>query len=207
MLAPLLGVSAATSALCADISDLDVSGPVGSTSSRPLWDVPASSAPAIDAAPASPSPIGGQGAMNGNPLWTIPLAVLPDTRQRPIFSPSRRPPPPAAALASEPKLPPPPPIVPPVELQLSLVGTISGGDLSFGIFVDKTSKATLRLKIGEDYQGWRLRSVHGREAIMAYGERSETLNFPTQAEAAVAISRTVAESAPRRGSSHSPEYD
>jgi hypothetical protein len=31
----------------------------------------------------------------GNPLWALPLKQLSITRERPIFSPSRRPPPPA----------------------------------------------------------------------------------------------------------------
>src|SRR5216684_625555 len=31
----------------------------------------------------------------GNPLWALPLKQLSTTRDRPIFSPSRRPPPPA----------------------------------------------------------------------------------------------------------------
>jgi len=39
--------------------------------------------------------------------------------------------------------------------------TVGGDEESFGIFVDQTTKAALRLKIGEDYQGWKLRSVQG----------------------------------------------
>lgn len=144
--------------------------------------------------------------MSGNPLWAVPLAALSDTRERPIFSASRRPPP-AVASVSAPKVPPTPPSAPQAELRLLLVGTVSGGDLSFGIFIDQTSKAVLRLKVGEDYQGWRLRSVHSREVILARDEFSETLKFQKQAEGPSAISRTVAESAARRSSSHTPQYD
>jgi hypothetical protein len=206
MLAPLLGVSASTSALPADFSDIDVPGTIGTTSSRPLWDSPATSASAVNSEALSRSPISQEGTMSGNPLWAVSLATLSDTHERPIFSPSRRPPP-AVISASEPKAAPTPPSPPQVELRLSLVGTVSGGDQSFGIFVDQTSKATLRLKVGEVYQGWRLRSVHGREVLMARGELSETLKFPKQGEGAPAISRTIAESAMKRGSSHTPEYD
>jgi len=39
--------------------------------------------------------------------------------------------------------------------QLNLVGTIAGGDEGFGIFLDQSTKARLRLKVGEDYQGWK----------------------------------------------------
>lgn len=45
-----------------------------------------------------------------NPLWAIPLKQLSNTRERPIFSPSRRPPavagpPPPAAVRVPPNLP------------------------------------------------------------------------------------------------------
>src|SRR3974390_431743 len=85
-------------------------------------------------------------ALSPNPLWEIPLSKLSTTRERPIFSPSRRPPP--VVAAAPPAVPAPSaPKVPRVERpQLSLVGTVSGDDESFGIFVDPTTKAALRLK-------------------------------------------------------------
>ena len=62
--------------------------------------------------------------------------------------------------------------------QLSLVGTIAGGDEGFGIFLDQSTKAALRLKIGEDYQGWKLRSVQGREATLEKDQQAVTLALP-----------------------------
>lgn len=204
VLAALLGVSASTSALPADFSDLDVPSFSGLESNRPPLESSARSAPAVAPAALSRSPIRRE-AMRGNPLWAIPFAALSDTRERPIFSPSRRPP--AAVSRPAPSAAPTPPSPPQVELRLSLVGTVSGSDRSLGIFVDPASKATLRLKVGQDYQGWRLRSVDGREVTMAHGEVSETLKLPKQSEGAPPIGRTVVESAVRRGSSHTPEYD
>lgn len=206
MLAPLLGVPASTLALPADFSDVDVPGPIAPASQRLFPEAPATSAPAVNPAVLSQSPIRGE-AMSGNPLWTTPLATLSDTRERPIFSPSRRSPPPSAVSPLEANAPPTPPSPPPVELHLLLVGTVIGGDQSVGIFVDQTSKAVLRLKLGEDYQGWSLRSVHHREVTMARGELSETLKFPTKGEGAPAIGQTVAHNAVRQGSSHTAEYD
>jgi hypothetical protein len=117
-------------------------------------------------------------ARSGNPLWEIPLAVLTSTRERPVFSSSRRPPPVAVRQVAAAK-PPPPPKPPQDERpQLSLVGTVTGGDQSFGIFVDQTSKAALRLRVGEEHQGWRLRAVQGREATFARDEQTIVLNFP-----------------------------
>ena len=114
---------------------------------------------------------------SANPLWGIPLTQLSGTRDRPIFSPSRRPPP--AAVAAEPVLVKPPPrkkeIEPP---QLSLVGTIASGDEGFGIFIDQSTKAALRLKVGEDHQGWKLRAIRGREVTMEKDEHAAVLTLP-----------------------------
>ena len=129
----------------------------------------------VTTAPAEQSPAR---ARSGNPLWEIPLAVLTSTRERPVFSSSRRPPPVAVAQDAAAK-PPPPPKPPQDERpQLSLVGTVTGGDQSFGIFVDQTSKAALRLRVGEEHHGWRLRAVQGREATFARDQQTIVLNFP-----------------------------
>ena len=45
-------------------------------------------------------------APSGNPLWAVPLSLLSVTRDRPIFSPSRRPPPAAVAAAAVVEPPP-----------------------------------------------------------------------------------------------------
>jgi hypothetical protein len=114
---------------------------------------------------------------SANPLWGVPLNQLSGTRDRPIFSPSRRPPPPAAAVEAAPIKPPPrkKEIEPP---QLSLVGTIASGDEGFGIFIDQSTKIALRLKVGEDYQGWKLRAIQGREVTMEKDERAAVLTLP-----------------------------
>jgi hypothetical protein len=114
---------------------------------------------------------------SANPLWGIPLAQLSGTRERPIFSPSRRPPP-VAAVAETASVKPPPrkkEIEPP---QLSLVGTIASIDEGFGIFIDQSTKAAIRLKVGEDHQGWKLRQIRGREVTMEKDERSAVLTLP-----------------------------
>ena len=115
-------------------------------------------------------------ALSANPLWAIPLAQLSGTRDRPIFSPSRRPP---AVAAAEPVAVKPPPrkkeIEPP---PLSLVGTIASDEESFGIFIDQSTKAALRLKAGEDYQGWKLKTIRGREVTMEKDQQAAVLALP-----------------------------
>lgn len=114
---------------------------------------------------------------SANPLWGIPLAQLSGTRDRPIFSPSRRPAPVADAAEPAPVRPPPrkKEIEPP---QLSLVGTIASGNEGFGIFIDQSTKAALRLKVGEDHQGWKLQMIRGREVTMEKDGRSAVLTLP-----------------------------
>jgi general secretion pathway protein N len=116
-------------------------------------------------------------ALSANPLWAIPLAKLSTTRERPIFSSSRRPPPPATASVLVPKTP----LAAPAKVErppLSLVGTIISDDRSFGIFIDQSAKAALRLKIGEDYQGWKLQSVQGRAATLEHNQQTAILSLP-----------------------------
>ncbi len=127
-------------------------------------------------APPTPAPAP-ERALSANPLWAIPLNSLSGTRDRPIFSPSRRPPAPAVAPAAAPKVA----AAKPRERerpQLNLVGTVASSDEAFGIFLDTSTKAALRLKIGEDYQGWKLRSVQSREATLEKDQEVITLELP-----------------------------
>jgi hypothetical protein len=151
-----------------------------------IWAKPAALAEVlVVTAPAAPAPVAEQ-ALSANPLWAIPLSALSGTRDRPIFSASRRPIPPAVAPAVIPKVAAVPRPREPERPQLSLVGTIASGDEGFGIFLDQSTKAALRLKIGEDYQGWKLRSVQGREAILEKDQQAVVLALPQPAAGQVA---------------------
>ncbi len=127
----------------------------------------------VTAPKVSPRP---ERVLSVNPLWAIPLTQLSETRDRPIFSPSRRPPPPPM-MATEPVA-----VAPPVREQepppLSLVGTIVSGDEGFGIFLDRSGSSAFRLKIGENYGGWKLLAVRGREATMMKDRQTAILTLP-----------------------------
>jgi general secretion pathway protein N len=118
--------------------------------------------------------------LRGNPLWAVPLRSLSVTRERPIFSPSRRPPPPAVVAAPYVRPAPPPPPRPeePDHPPLALVGTVVGETDSIGIFFDQSAQSVIRLRAGEGYSGWILRSVQGREATFEKGRRAATLALP-----------------------------
>jgi len=172
----------------------------------------------LDAAPASIPAFGstssgtinpdkpGAGILAGNPLWAVPLSILSITRERPLFSPSRRPVAPAVAAApvvvSALRSKPPDADRPP----LTLVGTIVGDAESIAIFADQVTKNFIRLKTGQDHAGWTLRAIFGREATFERGDREATLGLPardvpsrttTAASAAnVATSRNAAAAPP-----------
>src|SRR3954447_6353216 len=165
LLATALGMPASTLALPADAPDRDQSEPrrADAPSVSSIWDQATAPSSVVIVRPTLPPPAPPERTPSANPLWEIPLASLSNTRERPIFSLSRRPPPPAVTAIPPTTEPPPPKPVRAERPHLSLVGTIGGDNESFGIFVDPTTKAALRLKMGEDYQGWKLRSVRGRE--------------------------------------------
>jgi len=162
---------ALTSAPTTDPRD-DDTRPAGSPAESLIWAKPAAPAQVVTAPPAPAA----ERALSANPLWAIPLSALSGTRDRPIFTSSRRPPAPAVAPAAIPKLTAAKPkdSVPP---PLSLVGTIASGEEGFAIFLDQ-SKTPLRLKVGEDYQGWTLRSVQGREAALEKDQQVVVLALP-----------------------------
>jgi general secretion pathway protein N len=110
------------------------------------------------------------------------LTALSATRERPIFSPSRRPPPPqivAAPHAPPPKPPPPAPPPEPDHPLLTLLGTLAGNTMGVGIFIDQNDNAPVSLRIGEAHRGWVLRAVRARETVFEKSDRTATLALPS----------------------------
>jgi hypothetical protein len=128
----------------------------------------------------------------GNPLWAVPLRVLNITRERPLFSPSRRPPPPAivAAPSVAPAQAAPRPGEPDHPL-LTLVGTIIGDHEGIGIFVDQASKSVISIKTGQDHDGWTLRTVRERETVFERRQREAILALPARNATDQAANRGV----------------
>jgi hypothetical protein len=132
-------------------------------------------------------------APSANPLWGIPIKELSGTRDRPIFSSSRRPPPPA--VVAPPVAAVPAPAQKPKEAerpQLSLLGTIVNGNDGFGIFMDQVTKAPVRIRIGASYQGWTLSSIHAGAASLERGRDSAVLAFPNPAGGQKGVSQVIA---------------
>jgi general secretion pathway protein N len=172
------GASALTSAVSNDAPDDQVNGLRAGSAAASSWANPAATVVQVTAAPPAPATPASERALSANPLWAMPLAQFAVTRDRPIFSPSRRPPPAAVAPVVVPKFVAVPKPREPERPQLTLVGTIAGDEDGFGIFLDQSTKAVLRLKVGEDFQGWKLRSVQGRETALEKDQQVVTLALP-----------------------------
>jgi general secretion pathway protein N len=127
---------------------------------------------------------------SGNPLWALPLKQLSMTRDRPIFSPSRRPPPPPAqAIVAPVAVRTPVKPAEPEKPTVSLLGTIIGAnaDDRIGVFLDTSTQSVVRLRVGEDHHGWVVRLIKAREAtLVKSGEDAVVLEMPTPGDAAMA---------------------
>jgi len=136
---------------------------------------------ARDATPAGPA---------ANPLSALPLTELSSTRERPIFSPSRRPPPPPAPTPVA-RATVRPPVKPrePERPTVSLVGTIIGTDVRVGIFVETATREVVRLHVGEDHQGWVLRLIKAGEATLVKDDVQAELSLPPPGDASGGLPR------------------
>jgi hypothetical protein len=132
------------------------------------------------ATPPSPRPAANE-PPSGNPLWSISLKQLSFTKERPIFSPSRRPPPPPPAapayVAPVVQRPPPKPREP-ERPTVSLVGTVASSSEAIGVFLEPATRNVVRLRVGEDHEGWVLRSVKSREATLEKDSETAVLALP-----------------------------
>jgi general secretion pathway protein N len=124
-------------------------------------------------------------AQVGNPLWAVPLGSLSITRNRPLFTPSRRPPAPPAVVVAPPVVQPKVVVRPaePEHPNLTLIGTVVGETEGIGVFIDQATHNFVRIKTGEGHAGWILRSIKAREVTLEKGQQSETLRLPARNDA------------------------
>ena len=145
---------------------------------------PRAGEPEANETPAAPpsQPVAKPPEPSANPLWAIPLSKLTATRERPLFLPSRRAP--APSLAAAPVAAPAPSAPAPAEPEhpsLTLVGAIASDTEGFAVFLDQSTNTVIRLRTGQEHQGWVLRAVKGREATLVKAAISTTLMLPEPA--------------------------
>jgi general secretion pathway protein N len=114
----------------------------------------------------------------GNPLWGIPMSALSATRERPIFSASRRPPMPPVVAQRVAVPPPPPKPAEPEQPLLTLVGTAIGKPINVAVVLDRATKTLVRVHLGEAVSGWVLRSVDSRMMTVEKNSQTVTVALP-----------------------------
>ncbi|MCA6122648.1 general secretion pathway protein GspN [Bradyrhizobium sp. WSM 1704] len=139
-------------------------------------------------------------APQGNPLWGVPFDRLSMTRERPLFSMSRRrPTPPVVAIVPAAPSPPPAPVVSaPERPPLVLIGTIIGPSLQAGLFREENSDAIIKLAAGGNRRGWTLRSVSRNDALFEMADRTVVLPLHPSTQPILAGKAASQATGPRR---------
>jgi hypothetical protein len=109
-------------------------------------------------------------AMVTDPLQWISLDRLSATRDRPLFSPSRRPPP---VIEATPAPPPPPrlPLAPPLPPPtLTFFGTFESNE-QLGANVQTGGKAAI-VRFGSYIEGWRVTEISRHRLVLSLDDRT-----------------------------------
>jgi hypothetical protein len=104
------------------------------------------------------------------PLASQSLESLSATRERPLFSPTRRPPPPPPVFVQGPPPPPPPPPAP----DLALFGIVMDGENARAIIRASPGAKVTRVSIGDDVGGWKVAQIDGRKLVLMLDGRLAT---------------------------------
>ena len=108
------------------------------------------------------------GAGPGSPLWAVTLDQLPATRDRPLFSSSRRPParpqPPRVAA-----VPPPAPRQPP---SVVLLGIVTDADGTWALIRAGGADKITPARLGDEIAGWKVSEIETRRLVLSSDDRS-----------------------------------
>jgi general secretion pathway protein N len=120
-------------------------------------------------------------APGGNPVAQIPLDKLSATRNRPLFSPSRR----APALSVQPDRPtvarvehaqpaPPPP-------GIALFGIVVGAQGARAFITAQPADRIVGVRPGDDVSGWTVTAITERRLVLSRADRSATFTLFSEA--------------------------
>jgi general secretion pathway protein N len=121
---------------------------------------------ALAADPAAQPQPGGQthaAETPSSPLAAQALERLSATRERPLFSPSRRPPAPPPAVPPAPPAPPAPPDV-------ALLAVVMDGEEARAVI--RTGPKIMRVQIGDDIDGWKVGQIEARQLVLSLNDRT-----------------------------------
>jgi hypothetical protein len=124
------------------------------------------SAPGVEGDAARPPEIRSSAARD-NPLAVWPLELLSDTRERPLFSPRRRPPPAplpvAQVVEAEPELPPP---------NIILIAIVREGGVAQAVVRTAEAENAIRARLGDEIAGWKVTQIETLRLMLSSGNRS-----------------------------------
>jgi hypothetical protein len=107
-----------------------------------------------------------------SPLAAQPLERMSNTRDRPLFSATRRPPAPPPVVAVAPPPPPPPPDV-------ALLGVVMDGEDARAVVRTGPTAKILRVGIGDDIGGWKVGQIEARQLVLLLDGRTATFTMFT----------------------------
>jgi hypothetical protein len=134
-----------------------------------MMPAPVIAADASPQAPPNPPPQAGEGSLP-SPLAAQSLDRLSATRERPLFSPTRRPPPPPPQVVAAPE-PPPPPAPPP---NVALFGIVMDGEEARAVVRAGPAEKIRRVAIGDDIGGWKVAQIAEQRLVLALDGRIAT---------------------------------
>lgn len=108
-------------------------------------------------------------AVHGNPLWAVSLDLLPATRDRPLFSPSRRPLPPPESHRVETAAAVPAPSPPPSVVLLGIVADPKG---AWALVRAGGSDKIVHARLGDAIAGWKVSEIESRRLVLSSEDRS-----------------------------------
>jgi hypothetical protein len=143
----------------------------------------------IAAQPAMAADAEPQSAAAVSPLAAQPLEQLSATRDRPLFSPTRRPPAPPPIVA--PAAAPPP--------DITLLGVVMDGEDARAVIRTGPIAKVARVRIGDDVGGWKVGQIEAQRLVLLLGERTATFTLFTAANNRPANAAALAQSRVEQG--------
>jgi len=107
-------------------------------------------------------------AASENPLAAQPLELLSDTRERPLFAPTRRPPPPPPPPVVQ-RVEPPAPVPPP---NVILLGVVTDENGARAVVRSASPDKIVRARLGEEIDGWQVTQIEPRRVVLSHDARS-----------------------------------
>jgi hypothetical protein len=107
------------------------------------------------------------------PLAIQPLEGLRASRERPLFSPTRRPPPPPPVAERRPEPPAPPPPPP----NIALYAVVVDGDEARAVVRAAPGADVVRVRAGDDIGGWTVARIETQRLVLSLDGRLATFTM------------------------------